>query len=123
MPKIKVLLYAQPTDEFPYLKKKALESEDYAETDALWGALPFTDIGEESWRALKSITKDATIRLVKAGFSGVPWTILFHAETLRAVVTCQKYTSGSQPEDLYIEIKVEGEDFMVKKFVRRLYGR
>jgi hypothetical protein len=123
MPKIKVLLYAQPTDEFPYLKKKALESEDYVETDALWGALPFTDIGEEAWRAMKSITKDATIRLVKAGFSGVPWTILFHAETLRAVVTCQKYTSGPQPEDLYMEIKVEGEDFVVKKFVRRLYGR
>jgi hypothetical protein len=119
----KVLLYAQPTDEFPYLKKKALESEDYIETDALWGALPFTDIGEEAWRAMKSITKDSTIRLVKAGFSGVPWTILFHAETLRAVVTCQKYTTGTQPDDLYIEIKAEGEDFMVKKFVRRLYGR
>jgi hypothetical protein len=119
----KVLLYAQPTDEFPYLKKKALESEDYIETDALWGALPFTDIGEEAWRAMKSITKDSTIRLVKVGFSGVPWTILFHAETLRAVVTCQKYTTGTQPDDLYIEIKAEGEDFMVKKFVRRLYGR
>ncbi len=123
MPTKKVLLYAQPTDEFPYLKKKALESEDYVETDGLWGALPLTDIGEEAWRAMKSITKDATIRLVKAGFSGVPWTVLFHAETIRAVVTCQKYTSGSHPEDLYIEIKVEGEDHMVKKFVRRLYGR
>jgi|GEM_PF-6660391 len=123
MPTKKVLLYAQPTDEFPYLKKKALEDEDYQETDGLWGALPFTDIGEEAWRAMKSITKDATIRLVKAGFSGVPWTILFHAETIRAVVTCQKYTSGMQPEDLYVEIKAEGEDYVLKKFVHRLFGR
>lgn len=123
MPTKKVLLYAQPNDEFPYLKKKALEDEEYLETDGLWGALPFTDIGEEAWRALKSITKNATIRLVKAGFSGVPWTILFHADTIRAVVTCQKYTSGSMPEDLYLEIKVEGDEFTVKKFVRRLFGR
>jgi len=123
LPTKKVVLYAQPSDEFPYLKKKDLKEELYDETDALWGALPFTDIGEEAWRALKSVTRDASIRLVKAAFGTVPWTVLFHAETVRAIVTCQKYTSGAMPDDLYIEIKVEGEEHVVKKFVRRLYGR
>jgi hypothetical protein len=123
VPTKKVVLYAQPSDEFPYLKKKDLKEEVYKETDALWGALPFTDIGEEAWRALKSVTRDATIKLVKAGFGTVPWTVLFHAETIRAIVTCQKYTSGDMPEDLYLEVKVEGEEAVVKKFVRRLYGR
>lgn len=123
MPTKKVVLYAQPSDEFPYLKKTDLKEEKYEETDALWGALPFTDIGEEAWRAMKSITKDASIRLVKVGFGTVPWTVLFHADAIRAVVTCQKYTSGPLPEALYIEIRADGEDYMVKKFVRRLYGR
>jgi hypothetical protein len=123
LPTKKVVLYAQPSDEFPYLKKTDLKEEKYEETDALWGALPFTDIGEEAWRAMKSITKDASIRLVKVGFGTVPWTVLFHADAIRAVVTCQKYTSGPLPEALYIEIRADGEDYMVKKFVRRLYGR
>jgi hypothetical protein len=123
LPTKKVVLYAQPSDEFPYLKKTDLKEEQYEETDALWGALPFTDIGEEAWRALKSITKDASIRLVKVGFGTVPWTVLFHADAIRAIVTCQKYTSGPLPEALYIEIRADGEDYMVKKFVRRLYGR
>ena len=123
MPTKKVRLYAQPNDEFPYLKKKSLEKQDYEETDGLWGAIPFTDIGEEAWRAMKSLNKDASIKLSKSAFGGIPWTILFHSEGLRAVVSCQKYTSGPIPDGVYIEIKAEGEDFVVKKFVRRLFGR
>jgi hypothetical protein len=123
LPRKKIVLYAQPTDEYPFVVKKLLKEQEYEETDALFGALPFTDVGEEAWRALKSTDKDASIKLVKAAFRGVPWTILFYTDNLKAVLTCQRYTTGDIPKCLYIELKVDGEKKVMQRFVRRLMAR
>lgn len=123
MGKKKVVLYAQPEDEFPYVKKNALKQKEYKETEAIFGAIPFTNIGEEAWMAIKSTDRDSTIKLVRSGFKGIPWTVLFYSDNLKAVVTCEKYTAGRMPKNVFIELKVEGEEKVLKRFVRRLMGR
>lgn len=123
MPRKRLVLYAQPTSEYPFVKKSSLKEKEYEETDALFGALPFTDIGEEAWRAIKSTDKDASIKLVKVAFKGIPWTVLFYSDNLKAVLTCEKYTSGDIPKCLYIKVKLDGEKKVMQRFVRRLMAR
>ena len=123
LPKKKVVLYAQPLDEYPYIEKNALKEQEYKETDALFGAMPFTDIGEEAWRAIKSTDKNASIKLVRSGFRAYPWTVLFYTDNLKAALTCQKYTSGEAPKCLFIKISLEGEKKIMQRFVRRLMAR
>jgi hypothetical protein len=120
MVKKKITLYAQPRDDFPYLKKSALKDREYEEYDGLFGTIPFTDIGEESWHSIKSMYQDAVIKLVKSGIGSVPWTILVYSEPLRIALTCQQYTKEKGPKGWLVKLQLRGEDGPMRRFLRRL---
>jgi len=118
---MKVTLYAQPKDLFPYLKRSKLAEREFEVTDSLWGTLSFTDVGEEAWKSVRNIDHTAQIRLMRAPtFGDAPWVVLIVSEKIKVVLTCEPYMSGKVASSRYIHLRVEGAEKVVSRFVRKV---